>query len=230
MQDRPFLVDFDPVALDLGWFQIHWYGISYLLAFLTAWWLMRLRADQPQWPITREQVGDYLFWGIIGVIVGGRLGYVLFYGLDRWANDPWFPLRIQDGGMSFHGGVIGVLVAMAWFARHHKIPFLKLGDFTAMVVPIGLALGRLANFIGGELWGRLSDAPWAMIFPQSLSAAMADPTALRLAWEQGQLNEFARHPSQLYQAALEGILLFVIVWLFAAKPRPSGAVGGLFLA
>jgi len=229
MLSRPFFVDFDPVALDLGFVQVHWYGISYLLAFLVAWWLLRLRAQQPHWPITREQVDDYLFWAILAIILGGRLGYVLFYGLDRWADDLLFPLRIQDGGMSFHGGVIGVLLAMALYARRHQIPFLKLGDFTAMVVPLGLALGRLANFIGGELWGRISDVPWAMIFPKAIDPG-GSSAALRLAWEQGQLNDLARHPSQLYQAALEGLLLFVIVWLFAARPRPAGAVGGVFLA
>ena len=226
----PYFVDFNPVALDLGLVQVHWYGISYLLAFVSAWWLLRMRAKQAHWPITPEQVSDYLFWAIVGIIVGGRLGYVFFYGLDRWAEDILFPLQLQDGGMSFHGGLIGVLVVMALFARHHRIGFLKLGDFTVMVVPLGLMLGRLANFIGGELWGRISDVPWAMIFPVAIEPGGRTSEVLRQAWQQGELNDLARHPSQLYQAALEGLLLFLIVWFFAGKPRPAGAVGGVFLA
>lgn len=230
MSSLPFLVDFDPVALDLGLVQVHWYGITYLLAFAAGWALLRMRARQPHWPIEPVQVGDYLFWVIVGVIAGGRLGYVLFYGLDRWADDWLFPLKLQDGGMSFHGGLIGVLIAMALYARHIRIGFLQLGDFTAQVIPLGLAFGRIGNFIGGELWGRLSDAPWAMIFPASLDRAYSSPGALEAAWRAGELNAFARHPSQLYQALLEGLLLFAIVWIFARRPRPAGAVGGLFLA
>lgn len=226
----PYFVDFNPVALDLGLVQVHWYGISYFLAFVSAWWLLRIRARQPHWQITPAQVSDYLFWAIVGIIVGGRLGYVLFYGLDRWADDALFPLKLQDGGMSFHGGLIGVLVVMALFARNQRIGFLKLGDFTAMVVPLGLMFGRLANFIGGELWGRISDVPWAMIFPAAIEPGGRTSEVLRLAWQQGELNHLARHPSQLYQAALEGLLLFLMVWFFARKPRPAGAVGGLFLA
>ncbi|MDX1625250.1 MAG: prolipoprotein diacylglyceryl transferase [Wenzhouxiangellaceae bacterium] len=230
MDSRPILVDFDPVALDLGVFQIHWYGISYLLAFASCWWLLRRRARQDHWPITQAQVGDYLFWMIVGVVIGGRMGYVLFYGLDRWFADPLFPLWLQQGGMSFHGGLVGVLVAMALYARHLGVPFLKLGDFTAQVVPLGLAFGRIGNFIGGELWGRPADVPWAMVFPAALDSAPSDPEALRQAWAAGLYDEMGRHPSQLYQAALEGLLLFVIVWIFARRPRPTGAVGGLFLA
>lgn len=230
MSASHFLVDFDPVALDLGLVQVHWYGITYLLAFGAAWWLLKLRAAQPHWPVEPAQVGDYLFWGIVGVIAGGRLGYVLFYGLDRWADDLLFPLKIQDGGMSFHGGLIGVLVVMALYARHLGTSFLKLGDFTAQVIPLGLAFGRIGNFIGGELWGRVSDAPWAMIFPASLDRGFASSAALETAWRAGELDAFARHPSQLYQAALEGFLLFAIVWVFARRARPAGAVGGVFLA
>ncbi|WP_318284828.1 prolipoprotein diacylglyceryl transferase [Halomonas denitrificans] len=230
MSSPAMLVDIDPIALDLGPVQVHWYGVTYLLAFAAGWWLLRRRARQPHWPIAPVQVGDYLFWIIVGVIAGGRLGYVLFYGLDRWADDWLFPIRIQDGGMSFHGGLIGVLVAMALYARHLGIGFLKLGDFTAQVVPLGLAFGRIGNFIGGELWGRVSDAPWAMIFPAAIDRGFASEAALEAAWRAGELDVYARHPSQLYQAALEGVLLFVIVWVFARRPRPAGAVGGLFLA
>lgn len=229
MQRSPFVVDFDPVALDLGLVQVHWYGITYLLAFVVCWALLRVRARQPHWSITPTQVGDYLFWVIVGVIVGGRLGYALFYGLDRWLADPLFVFRIQDGGMSFHGGMIGVLVALALYARRIGMGILKLGDFTAQVVPLGLAFGRIGNFVGGELWGRTSDVPWAVVFPASLPARLRDPEVLEQARAAGELAVFARHPSQLYQAALEGLLLFAVVWIFARKPRPAGAVGGLFL-
>lgn len=230
MPDRPILVDIDPIALDLGPLAVHWYGVMYLLAFVAGWWLLRQRARADHWPLTPEQVGDYLFWVIVGVVAGGRMGYVLFYALDRWFADPLFPLWIQDGGMSFHGGLVGVLVAMWLYARKYGTGFIKLGDFTAQVVPLGLAFGRLGNFIGGELWGRISDVPWAMIFPRSIEPGRRASEALREAWEAGQLDHLARHPSQLYQAALEGLLLFAIVWIFARRPRPAGAVGGLFLA
>jgi phosphatidylglycerol:prolipoprotein diacylglycerol transferase len=230
MSDRPFLVDFDPVALDLGWIQIHWYGISYLVAFALCWWLLARRARAEHWPLTPSQAGDLVFWGVVGVFVGGRMGYVLFYALDRWFADPLFPIWVQDGGMSFHGGLVGVLIAMWLFARRIDVGFLRIGDFVAQVVPLGLACGRIGNFIGGELWGRLSDAPWAMIFPKAIDPALVGTDALRQAWADGRLDHLARHPSQLYQAALEGLLLFVIVWTFARRPRPAGAVGGLFLA
>ncbi len=230
MTDRPYLVDFDPVALDLGLVQIHWYGISYLLAFAVCWWLLQRRALAEHWPISPAQVGDLLFWAIVGVIVGGRMGYVLFYALDRWFADPLFPLWVQDGGMSFHGGLVGVLIAFALQARQLGTMFLKLSDFAAQVVPLGLAFGRLGNFVGGELWGRYSDLPWAMIFPKSVPPSALGGQTLHQAWASGALDHLARHPSQLYQAALEGIALFFIVWLFAASPRPPGAVGGVFLA
>ena len=230
MSDRPFLVDFDPVALDLGPVQIHWYGITYLVAFGLGWYLLARRAREDHWPLTPPQAGDFMFWCVIGIFVGGRMGYVLFYALDRWFADPLFPLWVQQGGMSFHGGLIGVLVAIWFYARHLGVSFLRLGDFSAQVVPLGLACGRIGNFIGGELWGRISDVPWAMIFPNAIDRSLRGTDALQEAWRSGRLDELARHPSQLYQAALEGLLLFVIVWVFARKPRPAGAVGGLFLA
>jgi len=230
MSSHPFVVDFDPVALDLGFVQIHWYGITYLVAFALGWWLLSMRARKPHWPITPEQVGDYLFWVILGVVVGGRMGYVLFYGLDQWFADPLFPFKLQQGGMSFHGGLLGVLVTMALYARRIGISFLTLGDFTAQVVPLGLACGRIGNFIGGELWGRAADVPWAMVFPRALDRADLGGMSLEQAAAAGALDNLARHPSQLYQALLEGLALFVIVWMFGRKPRPAGAVGGLFLA
>jgi len=230
MDPRPYLHDLDPVLLDLGPVRIHWYGVSYLVAFVLAWWLLKRRAATGHWPLKPGQVGDLMFWAVVGVIVGGRMGYVLFYGLDHWFADPLYPLKLQAGGMSFHGGLLGVLVALLAYARHLGASFLRLGDFGAQVAPLGLACGRIGNFIGGELWGRVSDVPWAMVFPRALSAEDLQGMSLQQAWATGALDHLARHPSQLYQAALEGLALFVIVWWYARKPRPAGAVGGVFLA
>jgi phosphatidylglycerol:prolipoprotein diacylglycerol transferase len=157
----------------------------------------------------RDQIDDLVFFGAIGVIVGGRLGYMLFYKPAEWLADPLLVLRVWEGGMAFHGGLIGVIVAMAWFARRRGRPAFEVLDFIAPVTPIGLGAGRLGNFINGELWGRVTDVPWAMVFP----AAGPRP----------------RHPSQLYELALEGVVLFVVLWWFSARPRPRMAVSGLFL-
>lgn len=203
--------DFDPVAIAIGPLKIHWYGLMYLLAFGSAWWLARLRARRPGAPLNTEQVEDLIFWGAVGVVVGGRLGYVLFYGWDHFVEDPLWALRIWQGGMAFHGGLLGVGAAMWWFARRAGVTVGALFDFVAPIVPLGLGFGRIGNFIGQELWGRASDVPWAMVFPR-------DPSGL------------ARHPSQLYQAALEGVLLFAVLWWFSSRPRPRFAVTGLFLA
>jgi len=220
----------DPVAVEIGGFAIYWYSLMYLVAFAQFWLLGRLRARRPDSPLKPEQVGDLLFWGVVGVIAGGRLGYVLFYAFGDLLGDPLLLFRIRDGGMSFHGGLIGVFVAMALFGRHHGCGFLRLGDFVAPLIPLGLAAGRLGNFIGGELWGRTTDVPWAVIFPGSIESGGRTSEALYQQYLGGALDEFARHPSQLYQALLEGVALFVLVWLFSARPRPVGAVGGLFLA
>ncbi len=199
----------DPVALELGPLKIHWYGLMYLLGFAAAWWLARSRARQPGSGWTDEQVSDLIFWCALGVVLGGRFGYVLFYGFDQFLRDPLWLFALWTGGMSFHGGLIGVIVAMWLFGRRQGKGFLQVADFTAPLVPIGLALGRLGNFIGGELWGRAADVPWAMVFPRA--------------------DALARHPSQLYQFALEGVALFVMLWWFSSRPRPAGAVAGLFL-
>lgn len=220
----------DPVAFSIGGFAIYWYSLMYLVAFGAFWLLGRIRARRDDAPLEPHQVGDFLFWGVIGVIVGGRLGYVLFYGLDQLLADPVFLFRIRDGGMSFHGGLIGVLVTLWAYGRHLGCGFLRLGDFAAPLVPIGLAAGRLGNYIGGELWGRATDVPWAVIFPASIRGQAGSSEALYQQYLTGALDEFARHPSQLYQAALEGLALFVILWIYSARPRPTGAVGGAFLA
>ncbi|MGF1525498.1 MAG: prolipoprotein diacylglyceryl transferase [Candidatus Competibacterales bacterium] len=207
---------FDPVALDLGVLQIRWYGLMYLLGFVAGWLLGRYRAGRrgfEGW--TPQQVDDMVFYAILGVIVGGRLGFVLFYDFQRFVADPPMAFRIWEGGMAFHGGLLGVIVAMAWFAYRQGKGFFQVTDFIAPLVPPGLFFGRIGNFINQELWGRPTDVPWGMVFPQAdaFHGTVAVP----------------RHPSQLYEAALEGLALFVILWWFAAKPRPTAAVSGLFL-
>jgi phosphatidylglycerol:prolipoprotein diacylglycerol transferase len=180
----------------------------YLIAFLAFWWLGRRRARQTGL-LQAQQVDDLLFYGALGVILGGRLGYVFFYGFEQLLADPLYLVRIWQGGMSFHGGLLGVLVAAWLFGRKHGLGFFGVTDFIAPLVPLGLGAGRVGNFINGELWGRVSDAPWAMVF------AHAGP--------------LPRHPSQLYEAFLEGLVLFLLLWFYSAKPRPRMAVSGLFL-
>lgn len=199
--------DINPIAISLGPLEVHWYGLTYLVGFLIAWWLARGRAHRIG--LTKEQVGDLLFYTAVGVILGGRIGYALFYHFDRVLADPLWLLRVWEGGMAFHGGFLGVALAVWLFARKHKINWIELGDFVAPFTPLGLGLGRIGNFINGELWGRVTDVPWGMVFP----GAGPDP----------------RHPSQLYQFALEGIVLFALLWWFSRQPRPAGSVSGLFL-
>ncbi|MBO6851956.1 MAG: prolipoprotein diacylglyceryl transferase [Marinobacter sp.] len=200
----------DPVAISLGPLKIHWYGLTYLVGFVAGWWLGRLRARKPWSPLNEDQVGDLLFYIALGVILGGRFGYVVFYNFDAFIADPLWLLRVWEGGMSFHGGLLGVMLAMWWYGRKVGSGFWRMADFVAPLVPVGLGAGRIGNFINGELWGKPTDVPWGMVFPQA-------PDAL------------ARHPSQLYQFALEGVLFFIILWWFSAKPRPRMAVSGLFL-
>jgi phosphatidylglycerol:prolipoprotein diacylglycerol transferase len=206
---------FDPIALQLGPVGIHWYGLMYVVAFVLFLWLGARRTQQPHWAQagwSRRDVEDLLFFGVIGVIIGGRLGYVLFYKPGYYAGHPLEALMVWKGGMSFHGGLLGVIGALWFFAQRRGRAFLAVTDLVAPCVPTGLAAGRIGNFINGELWGRAADPslPWAMVFPQSGSA-------------------IARHPSQLYQVALEGLLLFVLLWWYAKKPRGLGQVSGAFL-
>ncbi len=201
---------FDPVAIHLGPLAIHWYGLMYLAGFLAFLWLGRRRiAVLNDSQINIKLLDDLLFYGVLGVILGGRLGYVLFYKAGHYIAHPLEIFAIWQGGMSFHGGFLGVLTAMAWLAHKRKLRWLQLTDFIAPLVPPGLAFGRLGNFINGELWGRPAEVPWAMVFPQ--------------------VDNVPRHPSQLYQFALEGVLLFALLWWYARKPRPTGAISGLFL-
>jgi len=202
--------EIDPVAIDLGVLQIRWYGISYVAGILLAWWLLRRRIISLYTDWTTEQLSDLVFYATVGIILGGRLGSVLFYNFSYYMQQPLAVLRIWEGGMSFHGGLIGVLVAIWLFSRKSNKKFFAVSDFLIPVVPIGLLSGRIGNFINGELWGRPTDLSWAMIFP--------DPRA----------GNLPRHPSQLYEAFLEGLVLFVILWWFSARPRPAMAVTGLF--
>ncbi len=220
----------DPVAFELGPLRVHWYGIMYLLAFLFFWGGGTYLARKRPWAgWNPQEVGDFLFYGMLGVVLGGRLGYVFFYSLDSFLADPLFLFKLTQGGMSFHGGLIGVILAMAWFARRTHRSFWQVADFAAPLAPVGLCLGRLGNFIGGELWGRLSDQPWAMIFANSIEFGGWQSEDLRAAWASGALDGFARHPSQLYQALLEGLLLAVILLAYSRKKRPDAAISGLFL-
>jgi phosphatidylglycerol:prolipoprotein diacylglycerol transferase len=204
--------EFDPVAFSLGPVAVRWYGLMYLVGFVAFMLLGRVRAHRQVlsgW-LPRD-VDDLLFYGVLGVILGGRLGQVLFFEPGYYFAHPEKILAVWEGGMSFHGGFLGVLAAMAWYARKTERRFLEVTDFIAPLVPLGLAAGRIGNFINGELWGRPADPalPWAMIFPQ--------------------VDGVARHPSQLYQAGLEGLALFAILWLYAGRDRPRGAVSAVFL-
>lgn len=202
----------DPVALQLGPLAVRWYGLMYVLAFAAFYLLGRLRmTQQPETGWTPRELDDLLFWGVIGVVVGGRLGQVLFYEPGYYLANPAEIIAVWHGGMSFHGGLLGVLAVMLWHARRTGRRFLEVGDFVAPLVPLGLMFGRIGNFINAELWGRPAspDLPWAMVFPS--------------------VDNLPRHPSQLYQAGLEGLLLFVVLWFYTRRPRPVGAASGAFL-
>jgi phosphatidylglycerol:prolipoprotein diacylglycerol transferase len=201
---------FDPVALHIGSFGIHWYGLMYLLGFLAFLALGKYQIKHKTWfGWSTQMLDDALFYGALGVILGGRIGYILFYQLGSFMQHPLDIFKIWQGGMSFHGGFLGVLIAMYFFNKKHSQPWLKIMDFVAPLVPIGLGAGRMGNFINGELWGRATNSSFGMIFPQ--------------------VDNIARHPSQLYEFALEGIVFFCILWWFSRKQRSTGAISALFL-
>jgi phosphatidylglycerol---prolipoprotein diacylglyceryl transferase len=225
----PYYHNINPIAFSVGPLGVHWYGIMYLLGFVGAWFLGNRRRAQGRLPVSYDAFSDLVFYAMLGVIVGGRIGYMLFYIPLEWVvHDPLALFRVWEGGMSFHGGLLGVLAAGWWWSRRNKIHFFDAIDFLAPLVPIGLGLGRLGNFIGGELWGRYTDAPWGVIFPRALESLGKAPADLYQMYLAGELNHEARHPSQLYEFLLEGVLLFVVLWVYSRKPRPRYAVSGLF--
>ena len=200
---------FNPIALQFGPIKIHWYGIMYLIGFAAAWVLGVWRSKKPHSPLTATQVGDVIFYGALGVILGGRIGYMLFYNLTNFIHQPWIIVEIWDGGMSFHGGLIGVAIVMWLYARKNKLTLFALTDFIAPMVPIGLGAGRIGNFINGELWGRVTSSSIGMIFPGA--------------------GPLPRYPSQLIEFFLEGVVLFAILWCVSIKPRPKMLMSALFL-
>jgi phosphatidylglycerol:prolipoprotein diacylglycerol transferase len=211
-----YIVRFDPVAFEIFGFPIHWYGITYLVAFVLGWAITRyLAKTQPHWKIKPAQVDDLLFYMGVGVILGGRIGYLLFYDIGNILNEPTFVdgllrlISIHKGGMSFHGGFLGCMLAIWFYNRRYKHGYFVIVDMMAIITPIGLFAGRIGNFINGELWGKPADLSWAMIFPKS---GTVEP----------------RHPTPLYEAALEGMVLFIILWLFSRKERPTMAISGIF--
>lgn len=198
---------FDPIAFEIGPLRVHWYGIMYLIGFAAGWWLGRVRAQRPDSTWKANDVDDLIFYAMLGVILGGRIGYVLFYGMSYWAQDPTYPLKIWEGGMSFHGGLVGVMIAIAIFAWRRRRHVADVFDFMAPLPGVGLFAGRIGNFINNELWGKRTDVAWGF-----------------------NVNGEVRHATQLYEAALEGALLFAVLWWFTSRPRPRLAPSGLFLA
>lgn len=199
----------NPIAVSLGPLKIYWYGIMYIIGFAAAWGLAQYRAEKQKLILSKNQITDLIFYGALGAVIGGRIGYMLFYHLPAFLANPLLLFAIWQGGMSFHGGFLGVLIATWLYAKNIRQPFLQLADFLVPLTPIGLGVGRIGNFMNGELWGRPTDMPWGMVFPHA--------------------DSVVRHPSQLYEFCLEGVLLFAILWIYSSKPRATGKISGLFL-
>ena len=215
----------DPVAISIGPLNVHWYGLMYLVGFVGGWWLGRYRAGRPGSAWTAQQVDDLLFYIALGIILGGRIGYALFYALADVVADPLRLLRIWEGGMSFHGGLIGVILALWLFGRRRGLAFFHVADFVAPLVTVGLFAGRIGNFINAELWG----GPAAGTLGMQVPCSLAPELCRRVGMAADGIHSIPVHASQLYEAALEGVVLFVILWTFSARPRPVMAVSGLFL-
>ena len=224
-----YLHQIDPIALSAGPLKIHWYGLMYLLAFASAWWLGRQRIRAGRLPGTdMNGLSDLLFYGMLGVVLGGRIGYILFYSFGAFLDNPLMIFKVWEGGMSFHGGLLGVMIAALWWTRRQKLHFFDTMDFVAPLIPLGLGFGRIGNFIGAELWGKYTQAGWGVIFPTDPALREFTAQQLQAQYATGALDRFARHPSQLYQAFLEGVLMFCILWWFSSRPRPRYAVSGMF--
>jgi len=230
-QIDPVAIHFPPITVFGQTFQpaIHWYGMAYFAGFMLAWWLGRRRIAAGFLPgVTAQQFGDLIYYGMLGVILGGRIGYVLFYAFGDFLANPAMIVRVWDGGMSFHGGLLGVLLTAWLWARRQRLHFIDTIDFLVPVVPVGLGLGRVANFIGAELWGKYTGAGWGVVFPTDPVFFGWSQERLQDAFASGTLDAFARHPSQLYQAFLEGLLMFCVLWWFSRRPRPRYALSGMF--
>jgi phosphatidylglycerol:prolipoprotein diacylglycerol transferase len=215
--------DIDPIAFSIGPLDVHWYGLTYMVGFIGGWWLGRTRAAKAGSGWSAHEVDELVFYMALGVVLGGRIGYILFYSFSAFLEDPLVLFRIKEGGMSFHGGLLGVMFALWLFSRRFKRRFFACTDFLVPLVPVGLGVGRIGNFINGELWGKPGDVPWAM----QLSCSDFPRACRDLPMD--SLYSPALHPSQLYEAGLEGVALFIILWTFTAKPRPLMAASGLFL-
>ena len=231
----PYLHQIDPIAVSLGPLKVHWYGLMYLLAFAVAWWLGRRRVRAGRLPgVDDNGFGDLMFYGMLGVVLGGRIGYILFYNFAEFLQSPLMLFKVWEGGMSFHGGLLGVLAAVLWWSRKQRLHFFDTVDFVAPLVPAGLGFGRMGNYIGGELWGKPTAGTafdgWGVVFPRSLPEPFAsmDLASLRAQFENGFLDSFARHPSQLYQFGWEGPVMFCALVWYSRKARPRYAVSGLF--
>lgn len=225
-----YLHQIDPIAFSAGPLQVHWYGIMYLLGFAAAWFLGRSRVRAGRLPGVDDQgYGDLMFYGMLGVVLGGRIGYILFYDLSTYLAHPLQVFKIWEGGMSFHGGLLGVMAAMFWWGRRRGLHFFDIADFIAPLVPPGLGFGRLGNFINGELWGKYTEAGWGVVFPGAEARLSGlDQAQLQSQYASGALDVLARHPSQIYQALLEGVVMFCVLWWFSRRPRPRYAVSGVF--
>jgi phosphatidylglycerol---prolipoprotein diacylglyceryl transferase len=225
-----FLHQIDPVLIELASLKVHWYGLMYLLGFAAAWFLGRSRVRAGRLPGVSEQAySDLLFYSMLGVIFGARIGYILIYDLSSYIADPVQIFKIWQGGMSFHGGLVGVLAASLWWARKHRMHYFDVVDFVAPLVPPGLGFGRLGNFINGELWGKYTQGGWGVVFPGAEPSLRGlDASTLQALHDSGTLDALARHPSQLYQLSLEGIVLFSALWWFSRRPRRRYAVAGMF--
>lgn len=224
-----FLDQIDPVALRFGPLQIHWYGVMYLLGFAMAWYLGRSRIRAGRLPgVDDNGFGDLMFYGMLGVVLGGRLGYILFYDLPSYLAHPLQIFKIWEGGMSFHGGLVGVLVATWLWSRRRGLHFFDVADFIAPLVPAGLGLGRLGNYINGELWGKFTHADWGVVFPTAPEFAGWTREQLQAQFASGALDRYARHPSPLYEALLEGLVMFVVLWWYSRTPRPRYRVAAMF--